>query len=401
VLTLDCGAEFDPARDAEFFSALPQRPTVFSVELRDPAARPYLARSANLRMRLERLLGPPDPAAKRLNLRELAARVRYRIVGSAFEQALLFYDLARALHPARYRALLRLRPPALLKVSLRNAYPRCYVTRRLLNDGGFYFGPFSSRGAADAFAGEFLNFFRIRRCQIKIRRDPAFPGCLYSEMKMCLAPCFAGCSDEQYAAETSRVVRFLETGGASLASELEAERQTASAGEDFERAAAIHKKLDKVSAVLRGLPDLPRRIPDLHALALQPAASETTVACFAVRGGRIAQPFFLDFGQLAGQPRSAEEMFRDHLESQTEPSPPAPGSAGGEERSPPESAREEQEDHLSLLARWFYSKPRAGEIFFPQPTRGTAAGLAWPYRRILRGCSRVLAAGRGPQVQRR
>src|SRR5260370_28772419 len=36
------------------------------------------------------------------------------------------------------------------------------------------------------------------RCQIKIRRDPTFPGCLYSEMKMCLAPCFAGCTKEEY-----------------------------------------------------------------------------------------------------------------------------------------------------------------------------------------------------------
>ena len=45
-----------------------------------------------------------------------------------------------------------------------------------------------------------LDLFRIRRCQIKIRRDPDFPGCIYSEMKMCLAPCFAGCTEEEYAA---------------------------------------------------------------------------------------------------------------------------------------------------------------------------------------------------------
>jgi len=40
-------------------------------------------------------------------------------------------------------------------------------------------------------------------------------------------------------------------------------------------------------------------------------------------------------------------------------------------------------EHLSLLARWFYSKPREGEIFF--------RGADWPYRRILRACSRLLS----------
>ncbi|MGB6624019.1 MAG: hypothetical protein WBE43_04480, partial [Candidatus Acidiferrales bacterium] len=45
----------------------------------------------------------------------------------------------------------------------------------------------------------------------------------------------------------------------------------------------------------------------------------------------------------------------------------------------------EREEHLSLLARWFYSKPRAGEILFRDAD--------WPYRKILRACARVLAAG--------
>ena len=93
----------------------------------------------------------PDPASKRLNLREVAADFRYRVTGSRFEQSLALYQHARARFPRRYRDLLRLRPSALLKVNLRNAYPRCYVTRRILSDGGFYFGPFPSRRTAECF----------------------------------------------------------------------------------------------------------------------------------------------------------------------------------------------------------------------------------------------------------
>ncbi len=380
VLALDSGADFDPARDAEFFSGLPERPAVFRVDLHDAAARPYLARTANLRARLRRLLGPPDPASKRLNLRELAAGIRYRVAGSPFEQSVMFYQQARAFYPRRYRAVARLRPPALLKLNLRNAYPRCYVTRRILDDTGFYFGPFPSRRAADTFAGEFLNLFKIRRCQIKIRRDPAFPGCIYSEMKMCLAPCFAGCTDEEYAGETSRVVSFLESRGAALMGELESEREAASSGEDFERASGIHKKMEKVAGVLRDLPGLPRHIAGLDAVVLQPVAARSSVACFTVRAGRLADPFLLEFGQLASQPRSLEELLRGHLDPQS--APPADADAG---------TRTLLEDHLSLLARWYYSKPRTGEIFFREPD--------WPYRKIIRACSRVLASAQPREEQ--
>src|ERR1700691_4791407 len=143
---LDSTAEFEAAHDGAFFAAVPALPALFSVEPRAEfaGAKPYLLRTANLRQRLSRLLGPPDPASKRLNLREFAARVNYRVVGSPFELSFLHWQHARRLWPAGYRERVRLRPPALLKVSLSNSYPRCYATRRI-GANGFYFGPFASR----------------------------------------------------------------------------------------------------------------------------------------------------------------------------------------------------------------------------------------------------------------
>ena len=169
-------------RRSGIFCSLPSRPAVCLVELHDANAEPLLIRTQDLRRRLQRLLGPPDPASKRLNLRGLARGVRYRAVGSAFEQTLTYYQHAKKLFPQRYRDLLRLRPPAVLKVSLRNAYPRCYVTRHITVDsagmpaGGTYYGPFPSRGAALAFANRALDFFKMRRCQIKIGGIQLFPG---------------------------------------------------------------------------------------------------------------------------------------------------------------------------------------------------------------------------------
>ncbi len=424
MIPLDCGQEFDPAREQEFFTTLPSRPAVFLIEPRQRSAQPYLLRTADLRRRLERLLRVPEAPSKRLNLRESTARIRYRLTGSAFEQNLLFYQHARHLYPRRYRDIARIRPAPLLKISLANEYPRCYVTRRIagsdsmgrIADGSFYFGPFASRRGAGAFASEFLNLFKIRRCHIRIRRDPTFPGCMYSEMKMCLAPCFAGCSKEQYDGEVGRVISFLSSNGASLTTEIEREREAASASLDFERASLLHRRLEKVSEVLRGLPELARRVDELDAVILQPAAEENTIAVFQVRSGMIADPFFLRFDELASQPRSVEEILREKLracpgnfQGLTEPQPndgaPPPLqeqmlSSSGMKADAPRGAV--LGEHLALLARWFYSKPRQGEIFFARrsprsggPAENAAGAEAnWPYRRIIRACSRLLA----PQI---
>jgi len=380
VLELDAGLEFFPERDADFFSLLPAKPAVCLIQSRESAAEPYLIRTADLRRRLQRLLGAPDPDSKRLNLREFAHIVRYRQTGSAFEQALTYYHHARQIFPKRYRDLTRQRPAPILKINLRNAYPRCFVTRRILVDergeptSGAYYGPFASRRSAEAFAEKMLDFFKVRRCQIKIRRDPSFPGCIYSEMKMCLAPCFAGCAKEEYDVEVNRLVQFLDSSGGSLRHAFERDRETASEQLDFERAATIHKKLEKLDDVLRGQPELARRIQNLDAVILQRTTDEQAIALFAIRGGKLAEPFWLKFAETS-KPASAEETVRDYLEGAMNAAPVATDNV--------RQSAGELGEHLTLLARWFFSNPREGEIFFREKE--------WPYRRILRACSRLLA----------
>jgi excinuclease UvrABC nuclease subunit len=408
VLTLDSGLEFDPARDEEFFSALPPLPAVCLIEPQQSSAQPLFIRTQDLRRRLQRLLGPLDSTSKRLNLRDFAKSIRYRVTASAFEQTFAYYQNAKELFSSRYADMLKMRPPAVLKVNLRNAYPRCYATRKISigsngePSGGVYYGPFPSRRAADAFAERALDLFKVRRCQIKIRRDPTFPGCIYSDMKMCLAPCFAGCTKEEYGAEVRRLVTFLETGGASLRETLEVERNQSSEAMDFEKAALLHKKLDKLDDALRGQPELPRRLQDLNAVILQRGAADQTIAVYEVRAGRVVEPFELSFTSLTGDPRSAEQLLRQHLEpdqaainqsaAQFPSQSPAPQSGIRRVLSPSEATnlstiaatpQADLSEHLWLLARWFYSNPRQGEIFF--------RAKAWPYRRMMRACARLLA----------
>jgi hypothetical protein len=410
VLGLDNRIEFEAAEADDFFRQLPARPAVCAIEPRAAGAEPFLIRTQDLRRRLQRMLGPDDPASKRLNLREFAGAIRFRVTGSRFEQTLTFYQNAKLLHPGRYRDLLRMRPPAVLKVNLKNAYPRCVVTRHIPTNAegvptaGAYYGPFKKRKVAERFAEGVLDFFKVRRCQIKIRRDPAFPGCLYSEMKMCLAPCFAGCSKEEYGAEVQKLVNFLDTGGNSLREALEKEREQASEDLDFEKANVLHKRLEKLDGALRSGPELARKVSDINAVILQRGAEEQTIAAHAVRHGLLDEdPLTVRFAEMASAPKSAEQLFRDYLEPNAEMHAGTAGFAEARPAAPvlaPAPTRKpligkcELSEHLWLLARWYYSHDREGEIFF-QNEGGRQPG--WPYRRILRACSRLLAPETEPE----
>jgi excinuclease ABC subunit C len=202
--------EFAPERDAEVFSAVPAAPAVFSLRGDDTRAEPYVSKTANLRRRLQRLLGPVEERTKKLNLRHRIRSIEYAPTGSDFESGFVLYQVLRSTFPETYSDRLRFRFAPLVKLHLENEYPRASITTRLgrLKGRTLYYGPFASRTAAEKFMNDSLDFFKMRRCVDDLHPDPAFPGCIYSEMKMCLAPCFKGCSDEGYSGEVARVQAY-------------------------------------------------------------------------------------------------------------------------------------------------------------------------------------------------
>ena len=372
--------EFTPERNAEVVSAVPAAPAVFLLRGEDPS-EPYVSKTANLRRRLTRLLGSAEERSKKLNLRQRVRWIEYTPTGSNFESGLLLYKLLRSTFPKNYRDRLRLRFAPLVKMHMENEYPRASVTTRMGRAGGrsLYYGPFPSRTAAEKFANDSLDFFKMRRCVGDLHPDPKFPGCIYSEMKMCLAPCFKGCTDEEYAAEVKHVRDYFDTGGNSLLRELSAERDRASTNLDFENAAAIHSRVEKLRPVLGQLPEIVHRVDRLVGVIIQPSAESESVALFRIDGGRISGPiaFSVQPQMIAGgKAQSMESRVLQRLAA-----------------LPAESAHSTLEtmEHLAILQRWFYRSSRVGEIFFADH-RGIL-----PLRRVVRGISRVYR-GEKPEV---
>jgi excinuclease UvrABC nuclease subunit len=376
---LDIRLEFDTARDTEIFAQLPTVPGVFTLRP-DGNADPYISKTANLRRRLQRLLGAPNEHSKRLNLRQQMRWIEYRPTGSDFESGFLLYQKLREAFPKSYRDRMRFRFAPLVKLHLDNPYPRASVTTRMGRGPSLYYGPFPTRTMAENFANDALDFFKMRRCVDDLKPDPAFPGCMYSEMKMCLAPCFRGCSDEAYAHEVERVRSFLDSRGESLVHEISGQRDQASSNLEFENAAALHARLEKLAQVVGTLPELIHRIDQLRGVLVQPSAKERVVCLFPIQRGRICDAVeFSVQEQEQGRPQSMESRVESALASQPIV------KTGNMLRTMLETM-----EHLALLKRWYYRTSRTGEIFFTDP-KG-----ALPMRRLVRGIGRVYHREQAP-----
>ncbi len=367
--------EFLPDRDTELFATAPASAAVFLLRGEDATSEPYIGKTSNLRRRLQRLLAAPDGQTRKLNLRGRVRWIEWTATGSDFEASFLLYQTLRHEFPKTYDKRLRLRFAPLVKLILDNPYPRATITTRIsaMKGNAQYFGPFATRVAAEKFANDALDLFKMRRCTFDLSPDPTFPGCIYSEMKMCLAPCFKGCTDDAYAAEVGRVQQFFESGGQSLVREIERQRDEASTNLDFEAAAALHTRLEKVKAAVAQLPEIVRRLDELNGVMVQPSAESGSVALFKIVAGRICAPTTLNVGQATGaahltsKPQSMESRITEALAAVEAPKP--------------RSALEWME-HLALLKRWYYRTIKVGELFLTENGE-------LPMRRVVRGVSRV------------
>jgi len=437
---------FDPLKPKDALAQLPARAAVFSLYGAEAHAEPYIGRTPNLSARLARLLQPSTKHPRRLQLAGLVRRIEWRLTGSEFEALLLQFLLLEQVHGAKCLERMHLRAPAFVRFLGSNAYPRISVTHRpSQREAAWSYGPFASRAAAERFADEALKLFLLRRCTEELDPNPNHPGCVYSEIKMCLAPCFQGCTDERYGEEAAAVERFLATRGESRLVMLRTQRDEASARLEFESAAALHAQTLRVESVRALAPALVRPLAQLRAAILQASANPDEVCVFLYDNGRLRGPaVFSTLGMRIQNEQSGSTSLFAHpmaieaipeLPSQDAPTENAlaadttfagapiaelrvaagvvPASAADQpiklaraiklargtlearmeaalsalkEPAEPPSATLRQ-GHLALVKRWYYRPEvrRAGEIFFPD-SEGR-----WPVKALLRGAGRVAA----------
>lgn len=413
---------FEPAAPKASLALLPHAPAVFALYGVEEKDEPYIGRTPNLSGRLERLLQPSPKHPRRLQLAGRVRRIAYHLTGSDFESLLTQFELLEHVYGPKALERMHLRAPAFVRFLGSNPYPRVTVTNKpSQREADWAYGPFASRAAAERFAEEMLKLFLLRRCTDDLHPDPSHPGCVYSEMKMCLAPCYQGCSDERYAEESSAVQDFLATRGDSKLVVLRSQRDKASEDLAFEDAAALHTQVQKVEAVRALAPELVQPMSKLRAAILQSSANPDEVALFLYQEGRLRGPVpFSTLGmRIQNEQSGSSSLFAQPMALEPVPEEQESGirDQGSETRDQPSGtpasakvprtmleARMEavleqlstatappnatvRQAHLALLKRWYYrpEAKREGEVAFPDDEG------QWPTRSLLRAAGRVAA----------
>ena len=413
---------FDPADARAALAQLPQSSAVFALYGEEARFEPYIGRTPNLRGRLERLLQPSARHPRRLQLAGRVRRIAWRLTGSEFESLLAQFSLLEEIYGPKALERMHLRPPAFVRFLGGNPYPRITISYHpSQREANWAYGPFPSRAAAERFADEALKLFLLRRCIEDLDPNPNHPGCVYSEMKMCLAPCYKGCTDERYAEEADAVQSFLATRGENRLVVLRAERDETSARLDFEAAAALHAQAQRVETVRALAAELVRPLSQLRAVILQGSANTDEVAVFLYENNRLCGPagFSTQGMRIQNEQSGSTSLFAQPMAIEPIPEVPTPEAAPSEAATgvPAKLARGVLETrleaalaalsgpsltpsptlrlgHLALLKRWYYRPEvrRTGEIFFPD------AEGRWPLKAILRGVGRVFGSRFIPQA---
>ncbi len=346
---------------------------------------------------------------------QLVSRVRriaWRLTGSEFESLLLQFSLLETVYGAKALERMHLRAPAFVRFHGGNRFPRITVTNRPgQREGQWAFGPFPSRAAAERYADELLKLFLLRRCEENLEPSPSHPGCVYGEMKMCLAPCQMACADERYTEEAEAVRSFLATRGESKLITIQQQRNKASEELEFETAAKLHAQVEKIEAVRALAPELVHPMNRLYAAVLQTSASPDEVAVFLFAEGIFSgpEPFSTIGMRIQNEQSGSSSLYAQPMAVQ--PIPEQSGTATKLSRDMLEARMESvldtlssaqaqanatlRQGHLALLARWYYrpQQKRSGEICFAD------ADSKWPLRSMLRSAGRVAAGSLPKQGQ--
>jgi excinuclease ABC subunit C len=151
-------------------------------------------------------------------------------------------------HQPRYNVMLKdSKTYPYLKIT-NEEWPRIISTRRIVDDGGSYFGPYTSAGAAYRTLNLLNRLFPYRKCDKRITGNEEV--CLYYHLHQCTAPCIAAVDRPTYMRAIDGAGMFLNGQADEIVGTLEEEMAQAADAWNFERAAELRDRITAINHVL-------------------------------------------------------------------------------------------------------------------------------------------------------
>ena len=265
--------------------SLPDRPGIYVFE--DDRNRPlYVGKANSLRKRVASYLKEGHEARIAAMLSE-ARGLDFLITDNSAEALLLENNWIKQKQP-RYNILLRDdKTYPYLKLTVQEDYPRVAFTRRIVNDGAEYFGPYLPAGVARRAIKLVQKLFEIRVCTIDI--DGSLPRpCLYHDMHRCLGPCVQGLTTRKlYAQAVDEARLFLRGKTSELIRKLRQSMSTASSALEYEEAARLRDLIGDIEGASQRRKLSSVRGDDVDIFGVEVQGATAAVVVLVMRGGQV------------------------------------------------------------------------------------------------------------------
>jgi len=270
---------------------LPDRPGVYLMkDSRGDVL--YVGKAQSLRNRVRSYWQKQAPGGEIHRIRSVIDRVadvEVTEVDSVSEALLLEANLIKRFKPRFNVRLKDDKSYPYIKITRADDFPRVERTRKLVNDGSRYFGPYASASSVDESMNLVRRLFPFRTCTIEIKAGQRAlqRPCLLYHIKRCQGPCIEAIGKADYGADIAQIELFLEGRQETLVKALGREMATAAERMDYERAAGLRDKIRAIERTMESqkMAAFARTELDLVGLARQD--NQAAINLFVIRDGKM------------------------------------------------------------------------------------------------------------------
>ena len=244
----------------------------------------YVGKAVNLRNRVRQYFRKNKKTKRIENMVSLVDHFEYIVCDNESEALILECNLIKKNMP-KFNVLLKDdKTYPYIKINVKADYPDLYITRRILNDGAKYFGPYASAGSAKEMIELIKSRYQIRQCRnFKYKDRP----CLNYHIKKCLAPCMGYVSKEDYRKQIDEIISLLEGKTDIVRKELEKEMLEASKNLEYEKAKELRDKIYAIDRISQRQKVSNISENDIDVIGLARKYEEVCIEIFYVRNSKM------------------------------------------------------------------------------------------------------------------
>lgn len=267
----------------EELKKLPNKPGVYVMRDKDDNII-YVGKAVSLRNRVRQYFRKNDRTARIEKMISLIDHFEYIVVDNEAEALILECNLIKKNRP-KFNVLLKDdKTYPYIKIDLKSDYPGVFITRRVINDGSKYFGPYANPGAAREMVDFIKQRYKIRQCRtLKPRTRP----CLNYHINRCLAPCMGYVTKEEYRKQIDEIINLLDGKTDKVLKELEIQMEQASKKLDFEQAAYLRDRIQAVKRVSEKQKVSNISENNIDVIGIAKSEIEVCIEIFFVRGSKM------------------------------------------------------------------------------------------------------------------